>query len=84
VERLPYFPMDPTNPKDCSELDLRKVWRASYRTYGPAWEAAIEMGIDVGQLEYNLSLTPTERLLQHAQMTRSFELIHGAALPRHS
>jgi len=73
--------MDPTLPDACAVLDLRPVWAASYPSYGAAWDAAIEMGIDVGQLEYNLSLTPTERLQQHEQMMRTFELIHGAALP---
>lgn len=35
------------------------------------------MGIDISQLEYNLSFSPTERLLQHEQMMRTFELIHN-------
>ena len=62
-------------------LDLRPVWRARYRSQGPAWDAAIEAGIDASQLEFNLSLTPTERLEQHEQLMRTFEQFHGAALP---
>ncbi len=53
------------------------------KSYGPAWHAAIEQGIDMVQLEYNLSLTPTERLLQHERLLREFELFHGAALSAH-
>jgi hypothetical protein len=74
--------VDPTDPKASSELDLRPFWRASYPSYGPAWDAAIEMGIDISQLEYNLSLSPTERLIQHEQMMRTFELLHGTAHPK--
>jgi hypothetical protein len=32
---------------------------------GSAWQAAIDFGIDVSQLEFLLTLTPTERLLRH-------------------
>ena len=31
----------------------------------PAYQAAVEYGIDVSQLEYMLTLTPAERLKQH-------------------
>ena len=31
------------------------------------WQAAIDYGIDVSQLEYLLTLTPTERILRHQQ-----------------
>ncbi len=74
--------MDTTNPKDCSALDLRPLWKVAYPSYGPYWDAAIQMGIDVAQLEYNISLTTTERLLQHEEMSRTFELIHSAALSK--
>lgn len=32
-----------------------------------AWQAAIDFGIDVSQLDYLLSLTPAERLERHGQ-----------------
>jgi hypothetical protein len=32
-----------------------------------AWQAAIDYGIDVSQIEYLLTLTPTERLERHEQ-----------------
>jgi hypothetical protein len=75
--------VDPTNPKDCDALDLRPVWRASYESSGPAWDAALEMGIDMNQLMYNLSLTPTERLMQLDSMAKTFAQVHGSALPKH-
>jgi hypothetical protein len=37
---------------------------------GPAWDAAIEFGIDVTMLTHNLSLSPVERLRQAAQHLR--------------
>ena len=74
--------MDPADPRESSVLDLCPVWRAAFPSYGPDWDKAIEMGIDVSQLEYNLSLTPTQRLEQHEEMARTFELLHGAALAK--
>lgn len=76
-------PMDPSRPEDCDGLDLRATLHRLYPDYGPAWRAAIELGIDVGQLEENLSLTPTERLNQLAQMNRTYELLRGTAHTRH-
>jgi hypothetical protein len=37
-------------------------------SYGPAWDAAIEFGIDVTLLEHNLALSLSERLQQLDQM----------------
>ncbi|MCU0698697.1 MAG: hypothetical protein MUC96_19520 [Myxococcaceae bacterium] len=76
--------MDPTNPKDCDALDLRPVWRAQYPSSGPAWDRAIEMGIDPVQLLANLELTPTERLLQLDEMTRLYERLHATAAAAHA
>lgn len=75
--------INPTDPRDCDALDLRAVWRAM-PSYGPSWDAAIELGIDIVQFEYNLSLTPTERLLQHHEMAQTFERLHGVALAEHA
>ncbi len=38
--------------------------RAAFPSYGPDWDKAVEMGIDVSLLLENLKLTPTERLKQ--------------------
>ena len=40
---------------------------ATGRESSDAWQAAIDFGIDVCQLEYLLSLTPAERLERHDQ-----------------
>ena len=74
--------MDPTNPKECDALDLRPVMKSVYPSYGPSWDQAIEMGIDVGQLEANLVLSPHERLMQLHEMNRTYELIRAAS-PKH-
>lgn len=41
-------------------------------SYGPAWDAAIEFGVDVTLLERNLALTPSERLHQLDDMLRLY------------
>jgi hypothetical protein len=38
------------------------------------WQAAIDYGIDVTQLEHNLTLTPAERITQH---DRALELVRA-------
>ena len=38
--------------------------RAAFPSYGPDWDKAVEMGIDVSLLLENLKLSPTERLKQ--------------------
>jgi hypothetical protein len=37
---------------------------------GPAWDAAIEYGIDVAQLELNPELTPEQRIIQLMELLR--------------
>ena len=39
---------------------------------GPAWQAAIDHGIDVTLLERNLALTPMERMRQHDEALRLY------------
>lgn len=46
-------------------FDLRPFFREHWPSYGPEWDRAVELGIDISELERNLSLTPEERLLQH-------------------
>jgi hypothetical protein len=48
---------------------------------GPAWDAAIEFGIDVTLLERNLQLTPRERMQQAAQHLRFIEAVQQRTLP---
>jgi hypothetical protein len=47
--------------------------RAAFPNRGPAWDAAIEFGIDVFLLEANLALTPEQRLMQLDDMLRLAE-----------
>lgn len=56
-------------------MDPRDLLRQAFPSYGPAWDAAIEAGIDVSLLEENLRLTPTERLEQLQRMTELYELL---------
>lgn len=39
---------------------------------GPAWQAALEHGIDVTLLERNLDLSPTDRMRQHDEALRLY------------
>jgi len=73
------FSVNVRDPRACDALDLWSVWRDAYESSGPAWDAAIEMGIDVTQLLANLEMSPTERLIQHEQLLRTFEALHGIA-----
>lgn len=66
-------------------LDPRE-WQREQPGYGPAWAAAIELGIDVALLEANLLLTPQERFDQLVQLQRlddelraARESLYGAA-----
>lgn len=58
------------------ETDRRVVLRR-LPSYGPDWDAAIEFGIDVAQLEENLALTPEQRILQLEGLLR----LHDALRP---
>ena len=43
---------------------------------GPAWQAAIDFGLDMSLVEENLALTPAERLGLLAEMQKTFEAFH--------
>lgn len=47
----------------------------SLPSHGSDWDAAIEFGIDVTLIERNLTLTPTERLLQLEDMLATFHAL---------
>ena len=47
-----------------------------------AWEAAAAMGIDMSLIEYNLSLTPDQRIFQHDCALRTVLLLEAAAKER--
>lgn len=56
-------------------VDLRPVFRERWPSYGPDWDRAIELGIDVAELERNLSLTPEERLRRFQSRRRAFAFL---------
>ena len=65
-------------------IDLRPVFREHWPSYGPDWDRAIELGIDVAQLERNLSLTPEQRLLQKQRTQQAIALLRaGLGHARH-
>lgn len=45
-----------------------------------AWQAAIDFGIDVQQLDYNLSLCPLERLQRHDQALELVRALRQAGI----
>ena len=47
---------------------------------GPAWDAAIEFGIDVSLLESNARLTPAQRIRELVAMNRLHEQIQARTL----
>ena len=49
-------------------------------SFGPAWDAAIQAGIDVHLLLENLELTPTERIEQLQRMTELYEALRPKKL----
>jgi hypothetical protein len=46
----------------------------------PAYDAAVAYGIDVSQLEYNLSLTPSDRLRQHESALELMRVLREAGV----
>lgn len=62
---------------------------ASAARHGPAWQAAIDYGIDVSQTEYLLTLTPHERLIRHEHALELVRALREAGIrhygfdPRH-
>jgi hypothetical protein len=66
-------------------IDLRPVFREQWPSYGPDWDRAIELGIDVAQLEHNLRLTPEQRLMQKHRTQQAIALLRaGLAHARHT
>jgi hypothetical protein len=63
---------------DHDGLDKAAWFLNAYPDMGPAWRAAIELGIDVALLEANLELTVEERFAQLLSMTRLAEELEAA------
>jgi hypothetical protein len=66
---------------DLAELRTTEDAGRSLPSYGPAWDAAIEAGIDVTMLEQNLRLTPAERIQQLDEANLFMEEVQARTLP---
>lgn len=58
--------------------------KAAFPSYGPDWDRAVELGVDVSLLLENLSLTPMQRLIQLEQLVNESEAIRRAKRPLES
>ncbi|MBL9103741.1 MAG: hypothetical protein JNL82_22545 [Myxococcales bacterium] len=58
-------------------VDRRETFRRMPSS-GPAWDEAVEAGIDMGALLRNLQLTPAERVAQHEEGLEFIRALHGA------
>ena len=59
----------PLDPLLLTPEDLARQLRSDG---GPAWQAALDYGIDVTLLERNLALSPTDRMNQHDEALRLY------------
>ena len=56
----------------------RRAWLRGQPSYGPAWDAAIEFGIDVTLIEDNLARTMAERFAQSLCLTQFAARVEAA------
>lgn len=57
--------------------------KAAFPSYGPDWDRAVEMGIDVSLLLENLSLTPTQRLQRLQELVDATAELRAAVSRKH-
>lgn len=62
---------------DDAPIDLRPIFRSEWPSYGPDWDAAIEMGVDIAALERNLALTPEQRLVRLQKAIHAIAVLRG-------
>lgn len=53
----------------------------SLPSYGPEWDAAIELGVDVTMILHNLELSPQQRLEQAARHQRFIDDVQQRTVP---
>lgn len=58
-------------------IDLRPIFHSELPSNGSEWDRAIELGIDVAELERNLTLTPEQRIVQHQRALRLAEAVRA-------
>lgn len=63
-----------TSERYIHNMDRRQLLR-KLPSFGPAWDRAIDLGIDVALLEENLRLSPSQRVEQLHAMTQLIESI---------
>ena len=55
--------------------------RAAFPSYGPDWDRAVDLGIDVSLLLENLKLTPEQRLAQLEDLINETDALLAAVKP---
>ncbi|MDP1917826.1 MAG: hypothetical protein Q8L14_16400 [Myxococcales bacterium] len=55
--------------------------RAAFPSYGPNWDRAVDLGIDVSLLLENLKLTPEQRLAQLEDLINETDALLAAVKP---
>lgn len=60
---------------ECSRMSNGKP-----SSHGPAWDSAVEFGIDVSLIESNARLTPAQRIRELVAMNRLHEQIQARTL----
>ncbi|MDP3236668.1 MAG: hypothetical protein Q8N26_28000 [Myxococcales bacterium] len=55
--------------------------RAAFPSYGPDWDRAVDLGIDVSLLLENLKLTPEKRLAQLEDLINETDALLAAVKP---
>lgn len=58
-------------------IDRRELFR-TWPSRGPAWDEAVEAGVDMVSLERNMRLTPAERVAQQEEALEFAEMLRSA------
>ena len=67
------------SPSEIESQAYASEWaRRHLPSYGPAWEAAIDYGVDVTLLLENLALTPAQRLARLQRVVRFHAVLRHA------
>jgi hypothetical protein len=56
--------------------------KAAFPSFGPDWDRAVEMGVDVSLLLENLTLSPTQRIAQLEDLLREVDAFKRAVKRR--
>ena len=64
---------------ECADTPIAAA--RSLPSYGPEWDAAIELGVDVTMILHNLERSPGQRLAQAAQHQRFIDEVQRRTVP---